>query len=165
MKTAILIPVTQASESELRSTMPGDFLRLVFLGNDIYYEEKGYPFLLNALEKLDKERAAKVELVLTVKQNEDEKVTAHLKRFKFIKIIHGYKHADLPEICEGCHLSVVPVVWEDNLPQIAIESVTYGVPVPASDFGGASELCSSDAVKFKCGDEERFFEKNRLLAN
>lgn len=142
---------------------PGDFLRLVFLGNDLYYEEKGYPFLLNALEKLDKERAAKVELVLTMKQNEDEKVTARLKRFKSVKIIHGYKHADLPEIFEGCHLSVVPVVWEDNLPQIAIESVAYGVPVLASDFGGASELCSSDAFKFKGGDEESFLEKLRFF--
>ena len=54
---------------------------------------------------------------------------------------------------------MAPVVWEDNLPQIVIETVAYGVPVPASDFGGASELCSSDAFKFKGGDEERFFEK------
>ena len=28
-------------------------------------------------------------------------------------------------------LSIVPVLWEDNLPQIAIESIAYGVPVLA----------------------------------
>lgn len=136
-----------------------DKLKIVFLGSDLYFEEKGYPFLLNSLEALEKKYASKIDLVFTMRQNEDEKIKERLKSFNSVNIIHGYTHSDLPTILNGCHLSIVPVVWEDNLPQIAIESVAYGVPVLASDFGGASELCTSPLFKFKGGNQKDFLTK------
>ena len=52
-------------------------------------------------------------------------------------------------------------MWEDNLPQIAIEMVAMGVPVLCSSFGGASELCHSDRFIFQGGDEKDF--RNKLI--
>jgi len=50
-------------------------------------------------------------------------------------------------------VSVVPVLWEDNLPQIAIESVCHGVPVLSSQMGGAPELSKNNAgLTFPAGD-------------
>ena len=37
--------------------------------------------------------------------------------------------------------------------------VACGVPILCSDFGGASELCSSELFKFKGGNENNFVEK------
>ena len=134
-------------------------LKIVFLGNDINYEEKGYPFLLDALSKMPVKYAKKIDLVLTVKQKEHAEIYSMLRNFHSIKVINGYTHADLPNIFKGCNLSLVPVLWEDNLPQIAIESVAYGVPVLASSAGGASELCDSELFKFAAGDAEELNAK------
>ena len=131
-----------------------DGLKIVFLGSDINYEEKGYAFLLDTLEKLDKDYASKIDLVLTVKQAEHAEIYSMCRNFRSLKVIQGYTHADLQWIFEGAHLSIVPVLWEDNLPQIAIESVAYGVPVLASTAGGAKELCDSELFRFECGNSD-----------
>lgn len=57
------------------------------------------------------------------------------------------------------HLGIVPVLWEDNLPQVAIEFKAMGIAVMASDKGGASELSRSGAFEFKAGDYIDFIEK------
>lgn len=136
-----------------------DGMRIVFLGNDINYEEKGYPFLLDALAELDDKYASKIELVLTVKQAEHAEIYYMLNNFRDVRVIQGYTHDDLEWIFEGCHLSIVPVLWEDNLPQIAIESVAYGVPVLASSAGGASELCEDEMFRYECGNAEDLRDK------
>ena len=129
-------------------------LKIVFLGSDINYEEKGYPFLIDALNKLDIKYTSQIDLVLTVKQKEHSEIYTMLGMYRSLKVINGYTHDDLADIFSGCNLSIVPVLWEDNLPQIAIESVAYGVPVLSSSAGGASELCMSDLFKFECGNGE-----------
>lgn len=134
-------------------------LKVVFLGNDLFYEEKGYPFLMSALEKLEPKYARKIDLLLTVKQPEHAQMYRQLRNFHDVKIVNGYTHDDFEWIFDNAHLSIVPVLWEDNLPQIAIESVAYGVPVLASSAGGPSELTASPKFKFECGNEEDFLNK------
>ena len=53
----------------------------------------------------------------------------------------------------------MPVLWEDNLPQVSIEFKAMGIPVLASDKGGASELSTSNAFKFKSEDYSDFISK------
>ena len=139
--------------------MPKNGLKIIFLGNDINYEEKGYPFLLDALSEMPEKYAKKIDLVLTVKQKEHAEIYTMLKNFRSIRVINGYTHADLPNLFKDCNLSLVPVLWEDNLPQIAIESVAYGVPVLASSAGGASELCDSELFRFTAGSAEELNSK------
>lgn len=152
---------TQIAERQIRRprTQATDIMRIVFLGSDINYEEKGFPFLLDALNKMPEKYAARIEIVLTVKQAEHAEIYSMLKNFRSVKVKQGYTHAELPMLFEGANLSIVPVLWEDNLPQIAIESVAFGVPVLASSAGGASELSDSDLFCFKCGDAEDMLSK------
>lgn len=134
-------------------------LKIVFLGSDINYEEKGYPFLLDTLEMLDKKYASRIDLILTVRNKEHAEIYNMLKNFRSVRVINGYSHADLGNILNGCNLGIVPVLWEDNLPQIAIEMVAYGVPVLASSAGGASELCADEVFKFEAGNSKEFLTK------
>ena len=138
---------------------PREGLRLVFLGSDLRYEEKGYPFLLRALERLDKRYAERIDLVLTTTSDDCAGIGESLSHFRSLTIRKSYTHRELKSILQDADLSVVPVLWEDNLPQIAIESVAYGVPVLASDAGGASELCDDPDFRFRHGDEEDFLRK------
>ena len=50
------------------------------------------------------------------------------------------------------YLGIIPVLWEDNLPQVAIEMVAEGVPIIASDRGGASELGNNELFSFEAGN-------------
>lgn len=151
--------VAKEQQTKRQFVPVGDGLKVVFLGNDIGFEEKGYAFLLETLQKLDKAYASQIDLVLTVKNREHAEIYSMLTHFRSVQVIQGYTHADLHWILSGCHLGIVPVLWEDNLPQIAIEMVAYGVPVLASDLGGASELCNSDLFTFKGGDSKDFLGK------
>ena len=134
-------------------------LKVVFLGNSLSYEEKGYPFLLDTLAKLEPEYASQIDMVLTVRDAQHAEIYELLKKFRSVKVIQGYTHDDLINIFNGCNLSIVPVLWEDNLPQIAIESVAYGVPVLASSCGGASELTDSQLFRFEGGNSADMLAK------
>lgn len=98
-------------------------------------------------------------MVLTVRDKQHAEIYQLLKNFRSVKVINGYTHNDLINILNGCDLSIVPVLWEDNLPQIAIESVAYGVPVLASSCGGASELTDSGLFRFEGGNSEDMLAK------
>ena len=52
---------TKIADFQVRGSVAPDseYLKVVFLGNAIGYEEKGYPFLLEALSEMDKEHASK----------------------------------------------------------------------------------------------------------
>lgn len=84
-----------------------------------------------------------------------------LSKFHSVTIKKGYKHSELREMLADVHLGIIPVLWEDNLPQIAIEMVAMGVPVLCSSFGGASELCNSKLFKFDGGNAMEL--KERIL--
>ena len=77
----------------------------------------------------------------------------------------GYNHNELRTILKNVDLGIIPVLWEDNLPQVAIEMVANGVPILCSSFGGASELCKSDLFKFNGGDEKDFVDKLSVFIN
>lgn len=121
--------------------------------------DKGFFFLLDTLEKLDKEIAKKIKVKLAVKGLDENWVNNKLEKFHSVQIIDGYTHNDLNTILNDVNLGIVPVLWEDNLPQVAIEMVAYGVPILCSDAGGASELCNSELFKFTCGNSDDFLFK------
>ncbi len=121
--------------------------------------DKGFYFFIDSLSKINKEIARKINVVLAVKKIKAKEYKEKLKFFNKIIVYDGFTHANLKKILEPVDLGVIPVLWEDNLPQIAIEIVAAGVPILCSDFGGASELCCSPLFKHKGGSEEDFINK------
>lgn len=137
-----------------------EYFKVAYLGSHLDYEEKGYPFLIDSLAELDEEHAGEIDLVLTTTTwGRDEWLQDKLKNFHSVEIIHGYTHADLTNILRGVQLGIIPVLWEDNLPQVAIEMVALGVPILCSSAGGASELCSSEKFRFEAGNQKEFLDK------
>lgn len=138
----------------------GKYFKIVYLGSNLNYEEKGYPFLLKSLAQVDKKHASNIDIVLTTTtQGQDDVIKEKLKDFHKVEIIHGYNHSDLNKILTDANLGIIPVLWEDNLPQVAIEMVAFGVPILCSSAGGASELTTSEKFKFEVGNTENFLEK------
>jgi glycosyltransferase involved in cell wall biosynthesis len=137
-------------------------LSLAYLG--YMRRDKGFYFLLDALERMPAGLAGELSLTVAAKLTDPEAV-ARLRRvahrFAAVTLVDGYTHATLPGLLAGVDLGVVPVLWEDNLPQVAIEMVGSGVPVLCSDLGGARELLDCPELTFRAGSASDLYARLR----
>ena len=135
----------------------GNILKIAYMG--YMRRDKGFYFFLETMEKMPVEIAKKIAVVIAARYDDMDAVKrAERLRGKFaeVSLYNGYTHKEIPQITHGVHLGVVPVLWEDNLPQVAIEFKAMGIPVLASDKGGASELSLSKHFSFKSGNSKDF---------
>jgi glycosyltransferase involved in cell wall biosynthesis len=137
-----------------------DVLRIVYLG---YMRlDKGFYFYLKALKSMPAALARRIALTFAAKVT-DPHAYATIKRmahrFASVTFYDGYTHAQLPDILSAIDLAVVPVLWEDNLPQVAIECVASGVPILTSNRGGAQELLGCRDLVFQAGSRADFYAK------
>ena len=120
-------------------------LKIAYLGYE--RRDKGFYHFLDALETLPRSAARKISLLIAA-QLRSPKTLARIKHlageFHDVEIVDGYDHGSLERLLEDVDLGVVPVLWEDSLPQVAMEFVAHGVPVLSSDLGGAKELCAAN---------------------
>jgi glycosyltransferase involved in cell wall biosynthesis len=141
-----------------------DVLRIAYLG---YMRlDKGFYFYLKALKKMPSALARRLALTFAAKIVDPHalvliKRMAH--RFASVTFYDGYTHVQLPDILSGIDLAVVPVLWEDNLPQVAIECVASGVAILTSDRGGAQELLGCRDLVFRAGSYTDFQGKIRKI--
>ncbi len=142
----------------------GSGLRMAYLG--YMRRDKGFYFYLEALRKMPPSLARRLGLVFAVKIGDPfayDGIKRMAHRFASVSFYDGYTHAQLPQILAGVDLAVVPVLWEDNLPQVAIECVASGVPILTSDRGGAKELLGCPELVFRAGSRADFYDKLRFV--
>lgn len=137
--------------SEKRTNPRGE-LHLAYLG--YMSREKGFRFLLECLENLATELASRITLTVAAENTspaDHARMLALSPRLRGIRYFDGYAVEGMAEILEGVNLGIVPVLWEDNLPQVAIELVSHGVPIITSERGGAQEIFSNRKFVFQEG--------------
>ncbi len=54
-------------------------------------------------------------------------------------VLHGFL-PDVSAVLQEGGIMVIPSIWPDNLPYVALESLAYGLPVVSSRVGGLPEL-------------------------
>ena len=131
---------------------------------------KGFYFFLDVLKKMPNDMAKNISVTVVAKHfkffhvREIRALNRLKNKFNEVNLINGYKHEEQQQLLQDKHLGVVPVLWEDNLPQVAMEQIAYGVPVLCSDLGGASELSDHNpAFTFKAGNINDFISKLRKI--
>lgn len=136
---------------------PDGTLRLAYLG--YMRADKGFPFLMQALAALPAPLAARLHLTVAARPGPPAMLAAMgtlAPRLASLTHRPGYSHADLDGLLAGVDLGVVPVLWEDNLPQVAIEMHARHIPLLVSDRGGARELGNCPDLVFRAGDAGDF---------
>lgn len=139
--------------------------KIVYMGYQ--RRDKGFYFLLDALDrfaKMHETAAGSISVTLCAKSEENGiDISEQLEelRNKYFEIVlkDGYSRQEQAELLADKNLGIVPVLWEDNMPQVAIEMQSSGVPILCSDCGGASELPNSADFMFAAGDEVAFAKK------
>ena len=144
----------------------GGLLHIAFIGYT--RRDKGFFFLLRALEAMDAELAGRIAVTFAARTG-DERIITRVGRLAekiaSVNLINGYKPADLQSLLKDVSLGIVPPLWEDNLPQVAIEFVANGIPVLTSDTGGASEIAGNPDFVFKAGSIPSFLGALRRIAS
>jgi len=138
----------------------GSPLHLAYLG--YMRRDKGFYFFLNALEKMPKRLACQFALTFAVQiadLSAYQRIQRMAHRFAAVTFYAGYTHSQLRDILATIDLAVIPVLWEDNLPQIAMECVAFGVPILTSNRGGAQELLNCPELVFQAGSRTDFYAK------
>lgn len=124
-------------------------LHMAYLG--YMRRDKGIFFLLDALEALPDAMAARLRLTVAARRG-DAETMARLDRLgtrlAALNWHDGYGHDDLDDILGDVALGLIPVQWEDNLPQVAIEMHARHIPLLCSDLGGAHELGNCPELTF-----------------
>lgn len=132
-------------------------IRLAYLG--YMRRDKGYHFLMRALASLPETLAKRVHLTVAAKSGDAEAMTLLNALRGHLGAMHhknGYTHDTLPTLLADVDLGVVPPVWEDNLPQVAIEMHARHIPLITSDRGGAQELGRCNDLVFRADDSDSF---------
>ncbi len=126
-----------------------DTLHIAYLG--YARRDKGFDFLMEALETLPEDLAKRLVLTIAARVHDNSVIgrAGRLgRRLVSVNLINGYDSRLIGPILRPVDLGVVPPLWEDNLPQVAIEFVANGVPILSSDAGGASEIARNPDFTF-----------------
>ncbi|MDP8908163.1 MAG: glycosyltransferase, partial [Chloroflexota bacterium] len=145
-------------------TEPGpNLLHIAYLG--YMRADKGFYFLLDSLNSLPESWARRLAVTIAAPAHDQgavERLRSMAHRFAALTLHDGYTHATLDCVLEGVHLGIVPPLWEDALPQVAIEMVARGIPILTSDRGGAREIApgpAREAFTFAAGSTESFQQR------
>lgn len=136
---------------------PDGTLHLAYLG--YMRRDKGFLVLMQALAALPRDQAQRLQVTIAARSGEAEPMAAmqalegHVGRLRHVD---GYTHEGLNDLLRDVDLGMVPVLWEDNLPQVAIEMHARHIPLLTSDRGGAQELGRCPSLVFRAGDVDSF---------
>lgn len=153
------VEAQQFAEAPERATIlrPDGSVKLGYFG--YMRRDKGFYFLLDAIESLPDAMLRKVHLLVAARRGEPEVMARLAKlapRLAGFEHQDGYGHGDLDRLLADVGVGLVPVMWEDNLPQVAIELHARRIPLLCSDLGGARELGNSPDFVFPAGDIAAF---------
>lgn len=128
-------------------------LRVVFLG--YMRRDKGFFFMLDALEAAPDAVLRRVHLIVAARGVTSEiegRLRALRSRMAGLEWQDGYQHDELGALLSDVDVGIVPVLWEDCLPQVAIELHSRHIPLICSNIGGAKELANAPDMVFPSGD-------------
>ncbi len=133
-------------------------LNLAYLG--YMRNDKGFFFLVDALYDMPPKIAENINLIIVAKNTNQEalnKIYHQIWKFNDIYYSNGYNHKNLDSILEKVDIGIIPSLWEDNLPQVAIEYHSRKIPIITSNRGGASELANNPNYVYDSLDKEQLY--------
>jgi glycosyltransferase involved in cell wall biosynthesis len=159
------VPASKVAVSYIGTAHKANYLtstKIVDIGSGLHLgyigymgTDKGFNFLLDCLEQVPADVAAQITVTVAAKNTFPDRL-ARLEqigsRYKALRYFDGYTHANLDSVLSGVNLGLIPVLWEDNLPQTAIELVSRGIPILTSDRGGAQEIADNPSFIFQSGN-------------
>jgi glycosyltransferase involved in cell wall biosynthesis len=144
-------------------------LKLAFLGF-ANHKIKGLDFLLSTLEQCPDALLSKVDMLIAAKSIYQDprnrtRLSALGSKLGGLTVRDGYSHPELGALLADVDLGVLPHLWEDCYPQVALEFVCNGVPIIVSNLGGSREVSSNPDFEFDAGSHADLIKVIEKFAN
>ena len=143
-----------AFDSPPRETVDARPLRLVFVGVNHWY--KGLSMLADSLEMMTPDTLSRVALSVFAAGGKTIEYRFRRLEPRLASLRYGYEYGpqDLPWMCGGMDVGVVPSVWWDNGPQTVLEMQASGLPVIGAEAGGIPDFVrhESNGLLFTAND-------------
>lgn len=137
-KKEIVLPITHLgiSDNRVYKTFDENCTRLGFIGNETIY--KGLPLLLEVLREIDLNKWHLDVWGGHVGKEDDIPVSYNGK----------YNNEMLKSVYDTMELLIVPSVWKETFSLVALEALSFGVPVLVSDNVGAQIIVNEYDSRF-----------------
>ncbi len=138
-------------------------IRLVFMGFNHWY--KGLSMLADSLEVLTPEYLRRIDLSVFALGGEsiEWRFRRMEPRLAALRFGNGYEYHDIPWICGGRDLGLVPSVWWDNAPQTVFEYFACRLPILGADLGGIPDFVKDGYNGLLFRGNDRFDLARRLV--
>jgi glycosyltransferase involved in cell wall biosynthesis len=116
-------------------------------------KEKGINIIIEAMKGLSQ------ELKIVGKSSTGyEKIIKESRNIKYLGPKYG---KELDDLYQNARVIVMPAVWYENMPNVALEAMSFGKPVIASSLGSLKEIIKDNhnGLLFKPGDSKDLQEK------
>lgn len=100
---------------------------------------KGAHVVADAVTRLAAQGFTSADLTLSVGGTADPAVADRLAASGLVEVLGGYDAAELQALLRGCHVGIVPSVWEEAFGYVGIELLAQGLPVIGNALGGIPE--------------------------
>lgn len=141
-----VIPVTNSSISDHRKPISCNKLKMNYLGGNSV--SKGIYYLIETLDKLWLKYPNSFELNIYF--------SSGLKKPYLIEH-SAYSHNQLDEVMSNCNMVVIPSLWYETFGFVALESLSYGIPVLMSNRVGAKDHIPDGCIDtFYCENDSIF---------
>lgn len=129
-------------------------LRAVFIGVNHWY--KGLAMLADSLEMLTPDVLSKIDLSVFAAGGKTIEYRFRRLEPRMAGLRYGYEYGpqDLPWMCGGQDVGLVPSVWWDNGPQTVLEMQANGLPVVGAEAGGIPDFVQheTNGLLFRAND-------------
>lgn len=137
--------------------------RIIFVLPGRYMPKKGQWFLIDALEKMQKEYLSKIHISLygSAPPNRPELQTQlqniiNERKLQTIISLHSFER-DISQIYKQANVILVPSIMADPFPTTVLEALMFSRPVIATNHGGASEILEKEySILISPNDTEAF---------
>ncbi|MGD1917247.1 MAG: glycosyltransferase [Phycisphaerales bacterium] len=131
-------------------------LRAVFIGVNHWY--KGLSMLADSLEMLTPDVLGSIELSVFAAGGQTIEYRFRRLEPRLARLRYGYEYGpqDLPWMCGGQDVGLVPSVWWDNGPQTVLEMQANGLPVLGANAGGIPDFVQHEANGLLFNANDRF---------
>ncbi len=140
------------------------------VGNYLLYvgrleEEKG---VLDAIKAVQ-DTKYNLKIVGKSSTNYEKKLQDYINsnNIKNVELVGAVYGKELDEIYKKSRSVILPVIWYDNLPNVALEAMIYSKPILASNIGSLKEIVKDNynGLLFEPGDIAQIKHKIQILFN
>jgi len=141
-KQSVVIPISHDGIVDRRASklFDGSLIRLAFIGSTAVY--KGFPMLKDALCELNVSDLSQWTLQVWGGPFRSD------PEYDLIKYMGKFTSADLAKVFSEVDLLIVPSICKETFSLVALEALSYGVPVMVSDNVGAKDIVAKYNADF-----------------